>query len=442
MITSLYNGISGIKAHQSAVDLLSENVSNVNTPGYRASSPLFSTIFSRELNSTDLSGDPTANEVGYGSIFGGGYISTRNGSLIDSDNKYDLAIQGSGLFGLQTPTGEIAYTRSGNFSKDSDGMLVDSDGYYVMGISANNINNGRVIDNPTQTIKAQKPGSETAIKIPDSLIYPSTPTKVVTLKGSLDPSIEEKLEADGSKVQVANVEVFRTDVQDAKGNSNRLEVTFTKRVPQVGDSSTWEAKAKILDENGDLISTNEGVLEFNGYGALLSNTLTTIDNNGTPLKLNLGTSYQRAVANSGYDGLKLTANVDDKRIEKDGVKEGVLKDYYFDESGVLYASFDNGKSIPISKVAVYHFVNEEGLEKVGNTSFKESANSGKPTFYIDEKGNFSGESKVLSSKTELSNVDLTTALTELIAMQKAFDANSKSITTSDQLIQNAINMKK
>jgi len=116
--------------------------------------------------------------------------------------------------------------------------------------------------------------------------------------------------------------------------------------------------------------------------------------------------------------------------------------YYIDNNGILLASFSNGKTIPISKVATYHFQNEAGLEKVGNSKFKESSNSGKATFYTDAKGNFVDPSHVKSSKVELSNVDLTTALTELIAMQKAYDASSKSITTSDQMIQNAINMKK
>ena len=442
MITSFYNGVAGIKAHQNAVDLLAENVSNVNTPGYRASTPLFSTIFSNELNSTDFVNDPTSNEIGYGSIFSGSSYNTKSGSLIDSDNKYDLAIQGSGFFGVQNPNGEVSYTRNGGFSKDSDGMLVDGNGNHLLGISAFNVEHGRIINNPNHTIKAQKIGNEKPIQIPESLFYPSIPTTFVKFSGSLNPTIKEKLTLDGTKVQVPNVEIFQTEVQDAKGNNNRLELKFTKRVPQIGTSTTWDAEAKILDKNGDLISKNEGVLEFNGYGALISNTLTNIDNNGSPIKLNLGTTYQEGIPNSGYDGLKSILNADGRSIKKDGAKEGILEDYTIDDNGVLLASFNNGKTLPIAKIALYHFVNEEGLEKVGNSNFKESVNSGKAKFFVDSKGNFSKESKILSSKTELSNVDLTTALTELIAMQKAFDANSKSITTSDQLIQNAINMKK
>ena len=442
MNTSFYTGLAGMKSHQNGIDMLSDNISNVSTPGYRASTAEFSTIYSKELNNVDILTDPTQNSIGMGSVFKGGSVSFKSGTLIDSTNKYDLAIEGSGFFGVINGKGETFFTRAGSFNRDANGMLVNSDGDHVLGISANNLNGDVVIENPTTTIKPTAVGKQSPIKIPDTLIYPAKPTTYVNFAGPLDPTIKEDIQPDGTKVQVPNIEIYRSEAQDGDGNTNKLDITFTKKVPQQDTSTTWNAKAVMRDIDGNTISESEGVLEFNGYGALTSNTLTSIDNNGTPLKISLGSSYQKNVGNSGYDGLVSLSNVGDRNITKDGTKKGELSDYYIDDNGILLASFSNGKTIPISKVATYHFQNEAGLEKVGNSKFKESSNSGKATFYTDAKGNFVDPSHVKSSKVELSNVDLTTALTELIAMQKAYDASSKSITTSDQMIQNAINMKK
>jgi flagellar hook protein FlgE len=442
MNSSFYTGLAGMKSHQNGIDMLSDNISNVSTTGYRASTAEFSTIYARELNDVDILTDPTENSIGNGSIFKSGSVSFKSGTLIDSDNKYDLAIQGSGFFGVMDSNGDRFFTRAGNFSRDADGMLVNSDGEYVLGISANNLNGDIVVENPTTTIKQTKAGEESPIKIPDTLIYPAKPTTYINFAGPLDPTIKEEIQPDGTKIQVPNIEIYRSEAQDSKGNTNKLDITFTKKVPQQDTSTTWFAKAIIQDVDGNTISESEGVLEFNGYGALTSNTLTSIDNNGTPVKINLGSAYQKNINNSGYDGLVSLSNVGDRNITKDGTKKGELNDYFIDDNGILLASFSNGKTVPISKVAIYHFQNESGLEKIGSSKFKESANSGKATFFTDEKGNFVDPSHIKSSKLELSNVDLTTALTELIAMQKAYDASSKSITTSDQMIQNAINMKK
>jgi flagellar hook protein FlgE len=112
-----------------------------------------------------------------------------------------------------------------------------------------------------------------------------------------------------------------------------------------------------------------------------------------------------------------------------------------DGRGNVIAEFTNGRSAPIAKIALYHFMNDQGLEKVSSTLFSASANSGDAIFYTDANGNPILGSAIYSNRLEGSNVSMATALTELIVMQKAFDASAKSITTSDQMIQNAINMK-
>lgn len=150
-----------------------------------------------------------------------------------------------------------------------------------------------------------------------------------------------------------------------------------------------------------------------------------------------------SIVHSGYDGMVSNVDLDKSRVsQKDGVVEGLLKTYNMDSRGNVVAEFDNGKSIPIAKIAVYHFQNDQGLEAVGGTNFIQTVNSGNAIFYTNENGENILGSQIFSNNLESSNVNFATALTELIVMQKAFDASSKSITTSDQMIQNAINMKR
>ncbi len=441
MNTSFYNGVAGMKTHQSGIDIVADNISNVNTPGFRATTAEFTTIYNETVADNFL--DPVSNDRGVGSTVASTALKFTTGTLIDSENKYDLAIDGDGFFGVQDERGHKFYTRAGNFNRDGKGFLVNGDGAFVLGSSAGNVQNGVIKPNPSMTIKPGGVDEQKPIHIPDTLTINSEPTTYVNMKGSLDPTIKTEFSSiTQKKEEIPNKEVYRTNIFDAKGNTNTLSVTFLKQVPQPPTETIWDAKAVITDEEGNTISSKDGQLKFDGNGALISNNLTSVNNNGTTVALNLGSPRSPNIPNSGYDGLISLTSAGVKSIDKDGNKEGSLQDYNIDDNGNILASFDNGKTIPIAKVVSFHFDNNQGLEKIGGTRFKETVNSGKPKFYIDKDGNFADTGAVLNHKVELSNVSMTTALTELLVMQKAFDANSKSITTSDQLIQNAINMKK
>jgi len=441
MNSSFYNGVAGMKAHQYGIDLLSDNIANVNTAGYRSTGVEFSTIFSEQLSGSLF--DPTTNNIGNGATAKGVSTNFSSGSIVDSTNKFDMVIEGSGWFGVQEQDGELSYTRAGQFSRDANGDLVDLSGNYVTGTLSGNLEGTTIKHNPTQTIELSNVDQQKAIHIPDGLTIPAEPTTFVNFKGALDPTLIEEFDANvGAKVEVANTEIFRTDMIDADGNLNKLDITFTKKIPQDLTSTTWFAKAVLNDPNGNILNTKSGELSFDSRGALVGNTLTSIDNNGTEVALGFGTYYDANVSNSGFDGLISLGGVDTNReIEKDGNLSGTLTDYGMDSNGNIQASFSNGKTVPIARVAVYHFRNEGGLEKIGNTTYKASANSGEAKFFKDQAGNTVEISSISNRKLEMSNLNVTTGLTELIVMQKAFDASSKSITTSDELIQNAINMK-
>ncbi len=431
-----------MKAQQYGIDVISDNIANVNTPGYKGTSVDFSTIYSQQI--TGSLTDPTANDIGVGAVGKGVRTDFSSGSIVDSESKYDMVIEGAGWFGVKDGNNEISYTRAGQFNRDADGYLVDSTGSYVLGTSANNVKGNSIVQNASSEISLSTVQAQQPIQLPDDLTIPSVPSTYVNFKGPLNPKKIEEVGLDGTKVEVPNIEVYRTDIYDSEGNINKLDITFSKQVPQAESSTTWDAEAILKDSNGNIISQEDGQLFFNGYGALTDSTLTSIsDSNGNPLTLGFGTFYDENIPNSGYDGLVSLSGLDSSRdIEKDGNPSGTLQDYGVDNLGNIQASFSNGETIPISKVAIYHFTNDGGLSKDGLSHYRESANSGEARFYKDKDGNTLQVSNIKNRKVEMSNVNTTTALTDLIIMQKAYDASSKSITTSDEMIQNAINMKR
>ncbi len=500
MNTSFYNGISGIKTNQFGIDVWSDNISNVNTIGYKNSNPEFSTIFSTTLD--DAYSKPTMSDIGLGSRPGGTALDMQQGAFQNTDNVFDLAIGGDGWFGVQGTNNKTYYTRAGNFGIDSDGNLVDDNGNYLLGTSGENIvpttlsdetlknfglyygNNGTTTTGTAYAITdidditLSSIDSQTKINLPDILYYPAVPTTNVSFSANLNPQIL----TDDNGEEIPNIEHFSSTIISPDGNKDILDMTYTKRVPQPDTGSVWDGDIKILsyyedytveqydpnktydpniynvdtdkgivtkiyDPNSYEIDTNtnkvykiideqNAVLEFASSGELLNANMPTLNNGGTPLNIDVGSP-------NSFEGFVSSTNLDKSTVEShNGYVAGYLKDYAMDSRGNVIAEFDNGRTVPVAKVAVYHFQNDQGLEKTTSTLFSESANSGKPIFYTNENGETILGSQVYSNKLESSNVDLTTALTELIVMQKAFDASSKSITTSDEMIQNAINMKR
>jgi flagellar hook protein FlgE len=125
-----------------------------------------------------------------------------------------------------------------------------------------------------------------------------------------------------------------------------------------------------------------------------------------------------------------------------GTLAGDLVGYTINQNAEVIATFTNGEQSSIGKVAVFHFQNDQGLERLSGTRFAESSNSGRPIFYTDVNGENYNGSVVMNSKLETSNYEMATGLTQLIIMQRAFDASSKCITTADQMIQKALTMHK
>ena len=239
--------------------------------------------------------------------------------------------------------------------------------------------------------------------------------------------------------EAANQEKFVTELLNADGTKNKLELTLTKRVPQSANGTVWDAAATVKDASGAVVSNTNGELNFDHEGRLVNSTLSALDNNGSQIELDFGTPV---AAGQIYSGVTSTSQAKSISIAQDGVREGILKDYYTNDSGNILAQFTNGQVRSVGKVALYHFQNEQGLAKMGDNIYSQSANSGAAFFYKDAGGKSIYGAKLASSMVEQSNVDLAQALTEVIVTQKAYDANAKSITTSNEMLQRAIELKR
>lgn len=260
--------------------------------------------------------------------------------------------------------------------------------------------------------------------------------KDLDLSGNLSVSGIAKV-----KQEVPQTASFVTDMYAANNNKNTLKIDFTKIIPS-GTQNSWKAVASVYSPNKTLISQIDGMLSFNERGALINNTLNAVDNGGSSVKLNFGSIYD-GTPNSGLDGVVMSGEESGvTNITRDGYAEGVLKSYAMNDAGEIVASFDNGKATPIAKVALYHFQNDQGLSAVGDNLFEQSANSGAPIFYTDANGNVIYGSKIAANTLEMSNVELGNELVNLIVMQKAYDASAKSITTSNEILQTIIGLKR
>lgn len=226
-----------------------------------------------------------------------------------------------------------------------------------------------------------------------------------------------------------------------------LHLTNTNRTEK--DDFIYEVVAGVYDDNGALIgSESRGQITFNQHGALISNTLTSVPNpQGGTININFGTptnSPSTDRTGAGWDGVYILPGSTSDAITAsgNGVAEGFFNRYQIEQDGSIVVQFTNGKTVTVGKLALYTFINEQGLAVVGGNNFMETSNSGAASFLYDNEGKLVRPALFVGQKLEMSNTDLSTELTNLIVMQRGFEASSKSITTSDSMLQTAIGLKK
>ena len=413
-IQAFYTGVSGIQNSSVGIDVLSNNIANINTVGYRGYTTEFASMFEDAISTGTISG---------GSVGSGVKVQTTSmvrdqGSLALSDRSTDLAIQGEGWFGV-VGEGEPLYTRDGAFTFDENSDLVTNDGFYVLGTKGNNISDDNVLTNKITEIKLGAVATQERLRFPKTLTYPPEPSTQAKFLANLGVAYEPI--------------TIGASVVDPQNNKNHLRLEFLKNPIQSPPGSQYTVTATTQSLDGNTIyDTQTGVVEFDASGALTTTTLTSINNNGATVAIDLG---------SGYDGItSIDIPVVSGSSIADGTIGGDLAGYSINRNAEVIATFTNGEQSSVGKIAVFHFQNEQGLDRVNGTRFRESSNSGAARFRQDANGNNINGTEVVNFSLESSNIELSYGLTELIILQRAYDANSKSITTADQMIQKALSM--
>lgn len=239
---------------------------------------------------------------------------------------------------------------------------------------------------------------------------------------------------------------------DGSVSSLKYNLHFTERGKDEDGKDTdyiYEVVAGVYDDNGALIgSESRGQIIFDKFGSLKQNTLTSVPNpQGGVININFGTptnSPSTDRTGAGWDGVYILPDSKSDAITAsgNGVAEGFFNRYQIEQDGSIVVQFTNGKTVTVGKLALYTFINEQGLAVVGGNNFMETSNSGAASFLYDNEGKLVRPALFVGQKLEMSNTDLSTELTNLIVMQRGFEASSKSITTSDSMLQTAIGLKK
>ncbi len=418
MMQAYYTGISGMQTSSYGIDVVSDNLANVSTTGFRGSNYEFSSLLEGALSATD--GSATSDSIGMGSVLQATPMMEGSGSYTNTDRNTDLAIIGDGWFGVEN-NGDVAYTRDGAFGFDSNSNLVSNEGEYVLGTMGGNISDDNILTKQLDSVALSNVDQQDKLRFPDTLYCPSQATTTAEFSGNI------------GSVNDGEVRSMSTKVVDANGVNNELRLDFQALDPQPSSGSQWSVTATTSSLDGETIyATESGVVSFDEQGTLSSSTLTSIDNNGSAVSIDLGSNFDGIVSLTNT-GITTSTSVD-------GFTGGDLIGYDINQDGEVVASFDNGQQSSVGQVAVYHFQNDQGLDRLSGTQFTTSSNSGKAMFYQDTAGNNVIGTTLSSNQLEGSNVDMTYGLTDLIILQRSYDANSKSITTADEMLQKALDM--
>ncbi len=463
MMRSLYSGVSGLNNHQTRMDVIGDNVSNVNTHGFKRNRVTFQDLLSQTLSGAsrpdEVRGGINPKQVGLGVQIAAIDTIHTQGSLQTTGVNTDLAIVGSGFF-IQREGEETIYSRAGAFGLDSEGTLVNpANGFKVQGYQATTTAEGATFINTASSLddlkieigRKEEARATTLVRFRSNLnlLTPTIPT---------DNPTEREI-ADGSWVSTIKL-------IDSRGEEQELRLAFSKRLDENGVAveNEWLVNTTIFDASGNEIPgveagvdpqdvSSDFIVRFNEAGAIVSvsdpaNPGVAI---GTPEEaLSIELRYQvpgseasvvnLEIGTSGqYDGITQFASPSStKAYFQNGTKLGYLESFTINDNGVIIGSYTNGVKRELGQLALATFTNPQGLEKIGETYFDETINSGIAN--VSEAGS-EAAGKVKAGLLEMSNVDLASEFTDMIVTQRGFQANSRSITTSDTMLGEILRLK-
>jgi len=401
MLRSLFSGISGLRAHQTMLDVTGNNIANVNTAGFKSSQVQFQDTLSQVLTNAGAAqpgvGGTNPAQVGLGVKVAGITTNFQQGASQLTNRQTDMMISGDGFFVVEKG-GEQLYSRAGAFSFDALGQLVTPDGGMVQGWAADGVG---IIDLNSPL---------TALRLPVSTLMGAEATNSATFEGNLP--------YDAAAGITLNRQV---DVFDGTGAPHSMNLGFTRTA--AGWSVTGTVAGTTSTQTGTVTFKTDGTLNAIAFAALPPDT--TVGTKAITVDLTKLTSFA---------GLETVAAAD-----QNGRAAGGLQSFAINSDGTLLGSFSNGLKQAIGRVAIGNFGNPSGLEKSGSSLYRPTVNSGDAQVGAAGSG---GRGSLSGGSLEMSNVDLSAEFTNLIVAQRGFQANSRVITTSDEVLQELVNLKR
>ncbi len=482
MLRSLYSGVSGLKVHQTRMDVIGNNISNVNTVGFKSSQVTFSDVLYQTSSAASGPDEKTgragvnAKQIGLGANFASVKTTMDStGGSTRTDNPFDLMIEGDGFFIVNNGSSNY-FTKAGSFTLDANGTLCTATGYNVMGWQVDPNDPSKIkadTVSPLHIMSAEnmysEPEATTAVHFEgnidsaDSDLAGSGRVTNFTFYDSLGQSytvqmlVKQNTQADSLikneyAVSITDVldsngqSIFSTPEDDGNGNITYAESSITEVT--LGDytfgvSSIDELTGKpVLDGEAPILSFNASTGKMTSIG----------DEEGVKsltFSINIGGEHPFKDIDVDFSALTMFANSGKTTIEgsKGGLDNlgkgrtaGNMSGVSIDTAGKVYGVYDNGVSKLLGQVVVAKFANNSGLEAIGNSLFAESQNSGEFDGIGEEITMDGGKFNV--GVLESSNVDLASEFTDMVVTQRGFQANSRIITVSDTLLEELINLKR
>lgn len=403
---SFATALSGLESNNTALNTIANNLANMNTVGYKDQTDQFSTLFYQQLNG----GVNGGVQVGVGTQVATTETDFSDGGPTSTGQATDMALQGNGFFVIDD-NGQQELTRAGDFVLSQSGALQTTSGASVMGYPASN-------------------GSITLGSGVQPIVLPLGQTLAAKQTGSMN--IQANLDA--SAAVGTNVPAPVT-LYDSLGGAHQATVTFTKT-----GTNTWSYSVALPAGEAASSAGTTGTLTFDGNGNLTSPTGTVGGISFSGLSdgaSNMSFSWNLGGAGTGGTVTQTATASNVASATQDGYTSGSYKGFSVDGNGIVEASFSNGQNEVVGQVAVASVANQQGLQATNNTAYVATLASGSAV--IGTAGN-AGRGTIEGEALESSNVDVSTEFSALIVAQRAFEANSKSVTTFDQATQEAINM--
>lgn len=413
-------GLSGLNVASKSLDVTGNNIANSGTVGFKVGQAQFADVFAASLTGAG------STAVGLGAKVAAVAQQFTQGNITTTNNPLDLAINGGGFFLLKDTAGTPFYSRNGQFQLDKDGFIVNNQGLRLSGFPANAA--GQII-----------PGAQSDIQIDTSDIAP-----VATGTSAAATGVQANVNLDGREaVPVAspfdpnNPLTFNRStalsVFDSQGNPHILSLYFVKTAV----AGVWDVHTTVTPPNGVLTDVTPAPvpsITFDTSGQISAGaTFTQSIAAGT-----LGTGAAALSFPVDFTGTtQFGSSFSVNNLEQDGFSSGKLTGFVISPDGILLGRFSNGQSKSLAQVVLASFRNPQGLQPLGNNVWVESSSSGPALVGTPQNGQFGA---IQSSAVEDSNVDLTAELVNLITAQRVYQANARTISTQDEVLQTLVNI--